>query len=153
MNIIKNTSIVIPLLGLLIAVIGFGTDASSQETRRRHNGPPPEAFTVCEGKSAGDAAEFVSPHGDTVSGTCEKEGDQLVLRPDRAKMRTGGRHQGPPPEAYSACEGKSDGDEAQFVSPQGETVSGTCEQEGDRLVLRPDRAPGEARRQNKQQSQ
>ena len=153
MNITKKTSNVITLLGILIAIIAFGNDASSQETDRRRQGPPPEAYTACEGKSAGDEAQFVSPHGDTVTGTCEEEGDRLVLRPDRAKGRSGGRHQGPPPEAYSACEGKSAGDEAQFVSPHGETVTGTCEQEGDRLVLRPDRVPGEARRQTEQQSQ
>jgi hypothetical protein len=82
MNITKKTSMVIALLGILIAVIGFGNDASSQETGRRHHGPPPEAYTACEDKNAGDTAEFVSPHGDTVTGTCEQEGDRLVLRPD-----------------------------------------------------------------------
>ena len=45
-------------------------------------GPPPEAYTACEGKSAGDTAEFAGPFGDTVTGTCEQEGDRLVLRPD-----------------------------------------------------------------------
>ena len=77
-----GTGIVIALLGILIAVIGFGNDAFSQETGRRHHGPPPEAYTACEDKNAGDTAEFVSPHGDTVTGTCEQEGDHLVLRPD-----------------------------------------------------------------------
>ena len=52
-----------------------------------------------------------------------------------------GRHQGPPPEAYSACEGKESGDQAEFTNPRGDTVTGTCEQEGDRLVLRPDHPP------------
>lgn len=49
---------------------------------RRHRRPPPEAYSACEGKNAGDRAEFISPHGDRVTGTCEQEGDQLVLRPD-----------------------------------------------------------------------
>lgn len=44
-------------------------------------GPPPEAFTACEGKSAGDAAEFVSPRGDTIAGTCEERDGKLVLKP------------------------------------------------------------------------
>jgi len=83
MNIIKNTSIVITLLGIFIAVIAFGNDASSQENRRRHHGPPPEAYTACEGKKAGDTAEFVSPHGDKVTGICEQQGDRLFLRPDK----------------------------------------------------------------------
>jgi hypothetical protein len=77
-----GTSIVITLLGILIAVIGFENYASSQQAGRRHHGPPPEAYTACEGKSEGDTAEFESPRGDTVTGTCEMEGDRLVLRPD-----------------------------------------------------------------------
>ena len=83
MNIIKKTSIIITLLGIIISVIGFESDASAQETRRRHHGPPPEAYTACEDKNAGDTAEFVSPHGDTVTGTCEQQGDRLFLRPDK----------------------------------------------------------------------
>ena len=82
MNIVKKTSIVITLIVTFIAVTAFGNEASSQETRRRHHGPPPEAYTACEGKNAGDTAEFVSPHGDTVTGTCEQVEDRLVLRPD-----------------------------------------------------------------------
>ncbi len=82
MKIANKTSILITLLVIFIAVMAFGNDASSQETRKRHHGPPPEAYTACEGKNTGDAAEFVSPHGDTVTGTCVQEGDRLVLRPD-----------------------------------------------------------------------
>ncbi len=84
MNITKKVSIIIALLGILIAVNAFGNDSSSQEKSRRHQGPPPEAYSACEGKNAGDTAEFVSPRGDTVIGTCEQErdGDRLVLRPD-----------------------------------------------------------------------
>ncbi len=53
----------------------------------------------------------------------------------------GGRRQGPPPEAYAACEGKSAGDKAEFVSPRGDTVTGVCEAEGDAMVLHPDNPP------------
>lgn len=152
MNIVKKTSIVITLFVIFIAVIAFGKDASSQETGRRQHGPPPEAFTACEGKSAGDVAEFVSPHGDTVMGTCEQQDDRLVLRPDnsrrnsagnnRSSQNAGRRQHGPPPEAYAACEGKILGDTAEFVSPRGDTVTGTCKQQDNRLVLRPDNPPG-----------
>ena len=83
MHITKKASMVIALTGILIAVIAFGNEASSQETRRRHHGPPPEAYTACEGKNAGGTAEFVTPHGDTVTGTCEQHGDRLFLRPDK----------------------------------------------------------------------
>ncbi|BBO67904.1 hypothetical protein DSCA_18340 [Desulfosarcina alkanivorans] len=81
MKVIKQSSIAVALLGVLIAFGAFGHDAAAQE-RRGHHGPPPEAYTACEDKSEGDAAEFVSPRGDTVTGTCEWEGDRLVLRPD-----------------------------------------------------------------------
>ncbi len=148
MNITKKTSIVITLLGILIAVNAFGNNASSQETGRRHHGPPPEAYTACEGKAVGDTAEFVSPRGETVTGTCKQEGDRLVLRPDRPKGNSAGQHHGPPPEAYTACEGKNAGEETQLVNPHGETVTGTCEEEGERLVLRPDRSRGNAGTRN-----
>ena len=92
MNIIKKASIVIALLGILITANAFGSDAPSDDRGRRHQGPPPEAYTACEGKSEGDTAEFVSPHGDTVTGTCEEEGDRLVLRPDNPPPRQGGEN-------------------------------------------------------------
>ena len=78
----KKAFTLIVLLGIFIGLCSFGTGASAQERGRRHQGPPPEAFTACEGKSAGDTAEFVSPRGDTVTGTCEEQGGKLVLRPD-----------------------------------------------------------------------
>jgi two-component system sensor histidine kinase CpxA len=62
-------------------------------------GPPPRAYSACEDKSAGDEAQFVSPHGETVTGTCEQEGDRLVLRPNHSRANSGGRRQGPPPPA------------------------------------------------------
>ena len=103
-------------------------------------GPPPEAYTACADKSIGDSAQFISPNGETVTGTCEQEGDRIVLRPnDRPKGNDRNRHQGPPPEAYTACDDKNVGDSAQFASPRGETVEGTCEEENGKLVLRPDR--------------
>jgi hypothetical protein len=57
--------------------------------------------------------------------------------------RSGGRHDGPPPEAYTACEDKNEGDEASFKSPHGDTVEGICvkDRNGDRLVLRPTNPP------------
>lgn len=49
----------------------------------------------------------------------------------------------PPPAAYAACEGKELGDAAEFVNRRGETVTGSCVQEGDRLVLHPGPVPEE----------
>lgn len=144
----KRIAITVILLGILVAGSSVGNDLFAQDTGRRRHGPPPEAYSACEGLNIGDTAEFVSPSGDTVTGTCEQYGDQLVLRPDNHRGRSAGNNGapqgsgrtqfGPPPEAFTACEGKNAGDTAEFVSPRGDTVTGTCEQQGDRLVMRPD---------------
>jgi hypothetical protein len=122
----------------LLAVAGFAAETAQSEAPTKH-GPPPGAYTACTGKTAGAAAQFIDPRGETVSGTCEQEGNRMVLRPDRSKGKSSDRQGGPPPEAYKACLGKTAGAFASFVDPRGETLTGSCEQEGDRLVLRPDR--------------
>jgi len=98
MKVISKISIIFVLLAGF-SVNAFGGDESSQEKGRRRHGPPPEAYTACEGKSAGDTAEFVSPRGDTVTGTCVQEGDRLVLRPDCPRRGSGGRSGGRQREA------------------------------------------------------
>ena len=82
MKYIQKTSIAITIAGLLVAVSSLGNEAMARERGRRHQGPPPEAYTACEGKSVGDSAEFKSPRGDTVTGTCVQDGERLVLHPD-----------------------------------------------------------------------
>lgn len=138
MSSLKKTLIVMVLV-TLGAAQAFGNEPADRRGRHRPPTPPPEAYSACEGKAAGDTAQFTGPNGETVSGTCEEMGDRLALRPDHFNAREGGRRHGPPPEAYTACEGKNAGDSAQFESPHGETVTGTCKEERGRLVLRPDR--------------
>ena len=139
---LDKISIVFLLLAISAITTVFVSDAFSQEKGMRRQGPPPEAYEACEGKSLGDEAEFVNRRGETVTGICEQRGDQLILLSDNFKGCSGGRRHGPPPEAYEACEDKSVGDEAEFVNPRGETVTGTCEEEGEQLVLRPDNPKG-----------
>jgi hypothetical protein len=110
-----------------------------------HLGPPPEAYKACEGKTEGSTAQFTSPHGEKITGTCMIADGRLVLRPDRPSGDSRDKRRGPPPEAYAACLGKSAGSVAQFVNPRGETVKGTCESEDGKMVLRPD-----SNRQNRQ---
>jgi hypothetical protein len=74
--------IMMVLLGMFVTFNLYVSGASAQGKDRRRKGPPPEAYTACEGKCAGDTAEFESPHGDTVTGTCVEDGNRLVLRPD-----------------------------------------------------------------------
>ena len=87
MNMIEKASTAIILITALVLFNTMGNAALAQDSGRRHHGPPPEAYTACEGKSEGDTAEFESPHGDTVTGTCEQDGDRLVLRPDNPPPR------------------------------------------------------------------
>lgn len=140
MNITKKIGIVIAILSIF-SINAFGADSSSQRTGSRRHGPPPEAYEACEGKTAGDTAEVVTPNGDTITGTCEEEGDTLVLKPDNIQGGPGGKHHAPPAEAIEACDGKNAGDTAEFVNDRGDTITGTCEQHGDQLVLRPDNQP------------
>ncbi len=138
----KKVILTVVALLAICSVDVFGQGGQSRKGGGQQ-GPPPEAFTACEGKSAGDTAEFTSPRGDAVIGTCEEKQGKLVLVADHRKNKKvpENRRRTPPEEAYTACEGKNSGDTADFVNPRGDTVTGRCEQEGDRLVLRPDNPP------------
>lgn len=47
----------------------------------RPNGPPPEAFTVCVGKKAGDAVTITTPRGDQIKAVCDIFDARLVAKP------------------------------------------------------------------------
>ena len=47
----------------------------------RPNGPPPEAFTACEGKKAGDAVTVTTKNGDQIKAICETVNNRLAARP------------------------------------------------------------------------
>jgi hypothetical protein len=51
------------------------------------------------------------------------------------------RPQGPPPEAISACEGKSVGDSVEFTGRRGEAVKATCKKIDGKLAAVPDNMP------------
>jgi hypothetical protein len=132
------------------AVCVASTFGQTEKGGEHPQGPPPEAFTACKDKKEGDKAEFTGRQGQTVTGTCERErqGNQLVLRPDHPPQHGGQAGQGqndrpsePPPEAFAACKNKKEGDKAEFTGRQGQTVTGTCEQSNGRLFLRPDHPP------------
>ncbi|MEH6450422.1 MAG: hypothetical protein V7765_17255 [Oleispira sp.] len=144
----KKMTMRLTLLGsaAMLAALIFTSQASlaeenEQQTSQRR-GPPPAAFTACEGKSAGEKAQFETRRGTILAGTCEeiggKNAGKLVLRPDdrsnkKSKNRT------PPAEAFSACEGKKQGDLSQFENHRGKILKGSCEDMNGKLVLRPER--------------
>ncbi|MBI4720805.1 MAG: hypothetical protein HY770_06220 [Chitinivibrionia bacterium] len=66
---------------------------------------------------------------------------------DGSRGSSRGERRGPPPEAYAACVGKTAGTISQFTDPRGETLTGTCEEESGRMVLRPDKNKGNRQKQ------
>ncbi|MCI5123903.1 MAG: hypothetical protein D3925_05360 [Candidatus Electrothrix sp. AR5] len=100
--------------------------------------PPLEAYTACEGKQPDEQSSFVTQTGNTISGPCKQQQDgRLILIP--AQLREISKI---PAAAYENCVGKKVGDAAQLTIPTGNTISGTCQSDGDRLYLRPDPPPG-----------
>ena len=51
---------------------------------------------------------------------------------------------GPPPEAYAACKGKTEGASVTLTMPDGKSLSGTCRTMGGTLVAMPAGGPGGA---------
>ena len=73
------------VLGLLADCAQSQTAASpSQPTapraERATKGPPPNAYTDCQGKKAGDTVQHKTPEG-VVSATCAESPGGLVARP------------------------------------------------------------------------
>lgn len=103
-------------------------------------GPPPAAFTACEGKSAGDSAQFETRRGKVLTGKCEvlggKNAGKLVLRPNNLK-RQGKMRKQIPEAAFKACQGKQAGDSAEFETRRGKLLSGTCQEINGQLALKP----------------
>ncbi len=52
--------------------------------------------------------------------------------------RSGGRRQGPPPEAITACEGHQAGDSVEFSGRRGETVKAICQEIDNQLAAVPE---------------
>lgn len=48
----------------------------------------------------------------------------------------------PPPEAYTACQGKAEGDSVTLTMPDGKTLAGTCRSLDGQLVAMPAGRPG-----------
>jgi len=127
-------------------------------------GPPQAAIDACTGVSLEQACRFEGRRGE-VNGTCREVRDgSVACVPDNApehrqgrgrgaaygaggsQSRHGGGRRGPPPEAYTACEGLSDGGACSVETPHG-TLSGTCRvprrgsQQETRLICAPEGGP------------
>ena len=71
---LDKISIVFVLLAIYAIAHVFVSDAFSQETGIRRQGPPPEAYEACEGKNAGDYAYKISAGLDGIYITGETTG-------------------------------------------------------------------------------
>jgi hypothetical protein len=80
----KNSKVkAIICLLVLVSLVPVASWASGNDGKgKRRNGPPSEAFEVCEGKEVGDSVEFTGRRGETLTATCEEQNDQLVAVPE-----------------------------------------------------------------------
>ena len=78
----KQIGQIIPALSTMFLICCSVLSTQGEARSKPHNGPPPEAYTACEGKQRGASAEFTSPFGDIITGTCVEERQRLFLRPN-----------------------------------------------------------------------
>jgi hypothetical protein len=55
---------------------------AAEEQQTRPQGPPPEAFDVCKGKSVGDSVEVTTPDGTKIKAVCRDMQGQLAALPE-----------------------------------------------------------------------
>lgn len=77
MQIVNLATLVAAGAAVACSIAVVAADPGSAQRPGRPMGPPPEAFTACEGKAAGDAVSITLPDGRVVTGTC-----LLMFRPD-----------------------------------------------------------------------
>lgn len=69
----------------------------------------------------------------------------LLATPALASKVRPGKHSTPPPMAFKACKGLSEGDTASFIIKSGQELSGSCVERGGKLVLHPNMIRGKVR--------
>ena len=77
-NVMKTLGI----LAILAMIPAYGYAFGGHGDGRHRQGPPQEAIDACAGLREGDAVQFTTPRGDTVSGTCRQIRGQLVAVPE-----------------------------------------------------------------------
>ncbi len=125
-------------LASLAAAVALGHHAQAAEDGPARHQPPPEAFVACQGKSTTETCS-VALGGRAVEGTCAPADDnRLFCQPSAAAAGS----PPVPPEAFTACSGKTASDACSVTLPFG-AVEGTCSTGSDgRLFCRPSHPPG-----------
>lgn len=90
-------------------------------------GPPPEAVEACDGLSQGDAVQFTTLRGETVSGICRESQGKLVAVPEGRRC---GMHRGKGPgKGFARMARKLD-----LTETQQEQVKAILESERERVA-------------------
>lgn len=71
-------ALLVSCLLLAIPITGLALATSLREPPK---GPPPQAYTACEGKKAGDAVIVETPDGRTIQAVCQAFNGQLAAHP------------------------------------------------------------------------
>ncbi|MFA5322288.1 MAG: hypothetical protein WC373_06400 [Smithella sp.] len=76
---------IIPILFLLIGGVSAmqAEEMNTPPKSERRMKPPPEAITVCKGKSEGTTVQFTTTRGDTLKGVCKQFQGVLAAMPER----------------------------------------------------------------------
>jgi len=123
-------------VSLAIFVAARAQSTAAQDAGHPHR-PPPEALQACASLAEGAACTF-SLGDQSVSGTCRTgpHGEAAACMPAQPP------HHGPPPEAFEACNGLSEGQTC-TVSFQGGSMSGACRSgpDGGALACAPNGPP------------
>lgn len=121
-------------VGTLVGGLALASVARTAQADGDRPPLPPEAYTACESKAAGDAC-VAHVHGADLDGTCvvDHGGSRLFCRPSQPPP--------PPPEAFDACSGKKESDACSVTFGQHE-VQGVCRATPDgRLACAPAHPP------------
>ena len=74
----KTLIIFIVILIMSLCSIAYARRSGHQPPHK----PPQEAIDACSNKSETHSCDFVTPHGDTITGTCEVIQNQLACKPE-----------------------------------------------------------------------
>lgn len=97
MNIYRIIGMMLVSLWMGISLAEDGAQPSSKPPAGQGHGPPPHAYTDCQGKRAGDVVQHQTRE-ESVSATCEDSPQGLVARPVRGGGAGDKGSGGPPPK-------------------------------------------------------
>lgn len=81
-GVLKSSILILGAVVLSLAVLlASAADQPAAPPGGHPPGPPPEAVAACKGKAEGAQASFTNRGGHTLSGTCQRIGNELAAMP------------------------------------------------------------------------